>query len=302
MNLTDLHTFSLVAQSGTITRAAQRLSVPKSTVSRRVRRLEDALGQALLRRAPRSVTLTEHGRALYQRTEPALNELQAAVDAIAQADGDPTGTLRLTTVPGFGHSSLFLSCIRDYCLKYPKTRIDLELTPRLVNLIEENFDVGIRLHTRLLPGSAQLMSRRLFKLSRALYASSSYLEEMGTPKNPDDLAMHRIAAHSIVDVRAIHWHFNGEPLGTSLMLPTPRWLINDSAALERFVLTGSGVAFLTTIEGEALVQQGKLVRVLPQYEQSKATASLVWPSSRHLAPRVGAFIDHAIQSMGDTLS
>ena len=118
MNLTDLHTFSLVAETGTISRAAQRLNVPKSTVSRRVQRLEDALGQALLKRSPRSVMLTEIGTALYQRSAPSLHELHAAVDAIEDADREPTGTLRLTTVPGFGHSSPFLDCLRSYGLNH----------------------------------------------------------------------------------------------------------------------------------------------------------------------------------------
>ncbi len=303
MNLTDLHTFSLVAESGTISGAAQRLNVPKSTVSRRVKRLEDALGQALLKRSPRSVVLTEIGTALYQRSAPSLKELNAAVDAIVDGDREPTGTLRLTTVPGFGQSSLFLDCIRSYGLKFPRTQIDLELTPRLVNLIDENFDVGVRLHTNLLPDSASLMSRRLFKFSRAMYATPAYLKEMGMPQGLQDLRHHRIAAHSIIDVRPIDWHKDGSPCDAVAMpLPSPRWLINDSAGLERFVLTGAGLACLTTIEGEALVEQGKLARVLPQYEQTGATASLVWPSTRHLAPRVRAFIDHAVTCMSAGVS
>jgi DNA-binding transcriptional LysR family regulator len=114
MNLTDLHTFTLVAQTGTISAAAKRLGVPKSTVSRRVRRLEDALGRELFRRTPRAVTLTEHGIVLHQRTAPSLRELEQAAEAIAYADTEPTGTLRITTVPGFGHSQQFISCVRDY--------------------------------------------------------------------------------------------------------------------------------------------------------------------------------------------
>ncbi len=299
MNLTDLQTFSLVAETGTISAAAQRLGVPKSTVSRRVRRLEDALGCELLRRSPRAVALTEHGEVLHRRSAPSLQELQAAADALAHADTEPTGCLRITTVPGFGQSHQFVGCIRDYGLRYPKTTIDIELTTRLVNLVEEGFDVGLRLHTGALPGSPTLMSRRLLRFDRAMYASHGYVEEMGAPDTLDDLSRHRIAAHSIVDVRGVRWLHHGTPLSTHEALPTPRWLINDSAALERFAQSGAGLALLSTMEGEALAARGDLVRVLPGYEQEGATASLIWPASRHLAPRVRAFIDHAVETMGD---
>jgi DNA-binding transcriptional LysR family regulator len=297
MNLTDLHTFTLVAQTGTISAAAKRLGVPKSTVSRRVRRLEDALGRELFRRTPRAVTLTEHGIVLHQRTAPSLRELEQAAEAIAYADTEPTGTLRITTVPGFGHSQQFISCVRDYGMKYPKTTVELELTTRVVNLVDEGFDIGVRLHTGSLSGSPSLVSRRLLQFGRGLYATPEYITEMGTPTALQDLKEHRLAAHSIVDVRESLWRHNGKPMGPYPALPTPRWLINDSTALERFALSNAGIALISTIEGENLASQGKLVRVLPELEQHGATATLVWPASRHLAPRVRAFIDHAVESM-----
>jgi DNA-binding transcriptional LysR family regulator len=299
MNLTDLHTFSLVAETGTISAAAQRLGVPKSTVSRRVRRLEDALGCALLRRSPRAVALTEHGTVLHQRSAASLQELQAAADSLVHADSEPSGTLRITTVPGFGQSRQFVNCIRDYGLKYPKTTINLELTTRLVNLVEEGIDVGLRLHTAALPGGPTLMSRRLLRFRRAMYASPAYIQEMGNPETLDNISNHRIAAHSIVDTRDILWNHKGKPMGKGKALPSPRWLINDSAALERFAVSGAGLALISTVEGENLATRGELVRVLPEYEQEGATASLVWPTSRHMAPRVRAFIDHAVETMGD---
>jgi DNA-binding transcriptional LysR family regulator len=299
MNLTDLKTFVFVAETGTISGAAKRMGIPKSTVSRRVRRLEDDLGRELLRRAPRSVTLTDHGKVLHQRSVHSIRELEAAADALVQADEAPTGTLRITTVPGFGHSQRFVRCIRDYGLKYPQTTVSLELTTRVVNLVEEGFDMGVRLHIGGLPGSPSLMSRRLLEIGRGFYASPDYITEMGIPTGWDELANHRIAAHSIVDVRASKWSFEGKPIGRREALANPRWLVNDSAALDRICLSGAGVALISTVEGESFVEQGDLVRVLPDYEQAVATATLVWPASRHLSPRVRAFIDHAVEAMGD---
>jgi DNA-binding transcriptional LysR family regulator len=120
------------------------------------------------------------------------------------------------------------------------------------------------------------MSRRLLRFARAIYASPDYIEEMGLPVTLDDLAKHRITAHSIVDVRDVQWNRNGKRLRKPKALPKPRWIINDSAALERFVLSREGLAFLATIEGESLTAQGERVRVLPEVEQEGATASLIW--------------------------
>lgn len=297
VNLTDLNTFVVVAEAGTITAAAQRLGVPKSTVSRRVRRLEDALGHELLRRSPRAVSLTAHGKMLHQRSAPSLRELQEVADALTHADTEPSGTLRITTVPGFGTSHQFLNCIHSYGLKYPKISIEVELTTRLVNLVEEGFDIGLRLHIGQLTAGPTLMSRRLLRFGRAMYASHAYIMEMGEPTALTDLAQHRLAAHSIVDVRHVQWNHNGKPSGKPQALPTPKWRINDGTALERFALSGAGIALLSTFDGERLVERGELVRVLPHYEQEGGTASLIWPGSRHLAPRVRAFIDHAVQAM-----
>jgi DNA-binding transcriptional LysR family regulator len=300
LNLTDLQTFSLVAETGTISAAAKRLDVPKSTVSRRVRRLEDSLGLELLRRSPRAIALTEHGRALHQRTIGALQELRVAADALAHADTEPKGILQVTTTPSFGQNHQFVRCIRSYGLKFPEMTIKLDLTNRLVNLVDEGFDLGLRLHAGELPSSSALMCRRLFRFKRALYASPEYIEEMGAPTALNDLREHRIAAHSVVDTRRIQWNHNGETHGKPIALPTPKFLINDSLALEHFVLSGAGLGLLSTMTGDARADRGELVRLLPEYNQHGASVSLVWPASRHLAPRVRAFIDIAVETLGET--
>lgn len=297
MNLTDLHTFCLVAETGTISAAAKKLGVPKSTVSRRVSRLEDSVGLELLRRSPRSVSLTDHGTILHQRSAPSLDGLVSAMENLTQSGSEPTGTLRITTVPGFGHSPRFIRCLKEYGLKYPKVRVQLELTTRLAQLVEEGIDIGVRLHTGPLPGNPSLISRRLMHFERALYASPSYIAEMGQPTTLDDLSAHRIAAHSIIDVREIQWIRDGRPSSKARPLPGPRWLFNDTTMLERLALSGAGLAMLPTPGGNHWVERGELVRVLPNHVQRGAAASLVWPKSRHLAPRVRAFIDHAVQTI-----
>jgi DNA-binding transcriptional LysR family regulator len=299
MNLADLQTFSLVAETGTISAAAKQLGVPKSTVSRRVRRLEDALGHELLRRGPRKISLTEHGRVLHTRTRPALKDLDAAVEMIADAQTDPVGTLRITTTSSFGQSRAFLACVTSFGIAHPRVTTELELTNRIVDLVEENIDVALRLHAGMLPGNASLMSRRLARFTRAMYASPNYLEVHGIPQSLDDLAAHRIAGHGIVDLRGIRWHHRGALVNEPYQLPAPRWLVSDASALERLAVSGAGLVVLPQMTGDVLVSSGALQRVLPDYEHREGLASLVWPASRHLAPRVRAFIDHAVAHFAD---
>ena len=300
VNLTDLQTFALVAEAGSISGAALRLKVPKSTVSRRVRRLEDALGQELLRRSSRSISLTANGRALHERSRGALSELEAAIQTLENAETEPTGVLRLTTTPSFGQSRRVLQCIDSYGRDNPGVTLDFELTNRLVSLVEEGVDVAFRLHTDKLPGSASLMTRTLLKFRRVLYASPAYVRERGLPDSPDGLANHCIAAHSAIDGGEIRWLRHGKPWGKPSPLPEPKWHVNSTATLQRLALMGAGLAFLPTIDAEENVARGELVEVLPGFSQPGATVSLVWPSSRHLAPRIRSFINHAVATLGQS--
>ena len=293
INVSDLETFGLVADTGSISGAAKRLSVPKSTVSRRTRRLEDALGHELLRRSARSVVLTKHGKVLHERTAGSLRQLQDAARAIGQANDEPAGTFRLSTVPGLGYSQRFIACLRDYSLRYPKPSPMLSSPPGCCNGSKKV------LISKCACTQASFRERSTSCLGGyfrwgAFYASPGYIKEMGTPNTLDELSQHRLAAHSIVEVRNLAWTRNGAALKFQQSLPKPRWLVNDSAALERFALSGAGLALLMTLEGDVWAERGELVRMLRDTQQREAFASLVWPASRHLAPRVRAFIAHAV--------
>lgn len=296
MNLTDLHTFNMVAETGSISAAAARLNVPKSTVSRRVQRLEDALGRELLKRSARAVSLSNHGLTLHQRTHSSLKELEQAAATLDHADAEPTGTLRLTTTPSFGQSPRFIHCLQSYGCAYPKVTLQVELTNRVVDLVEEGVDIGLRLHTGPLPGRANMMSRRVLHFSRAVYASPAYLAEQGTPSETT-LDHHRLVAHSIVDMRQREWLHRGQPSTVPLSFPEPTWLLNDSSALKQLILNGAGIGLLSTLEVEAHIRAHSLVRLLPHWEQTGGSVSLVWPSSRYLSPRIRSFIDHSVANM-----
>ena len=298
MNLTDLSTFAFVADEGTITGAATRLGVPKSTVSRRVARLEDALGVELLRRSARSVSLTDHGRALHQRTAAALREITDAATALVDADPEPSGTLRLTTAADFGQTTRFADLIASFGMKYPRVVVEVVLTNRIVDLVEEGFDIGVRMHGPNLPGGATLMSRTLRRFEARLYAGRGYAETHGLPKTPEELADHRFASHSSFAQGPLGmWSVSGV-VGKELSLPEPRWLVNDFGALQSLAVVGAGIVVLSTLLAEPMIESGELVPVLPEYRVPGGATTLVWPASRHMAPRVRAFIDHAAAVLG----
>jgi DNA-binding transcriptional LysR family regulator len=295
MNLNDLQTFSIVAQMGTISSAAIKIGVPKSTVSRRVRRLEDSFGVELLRRSPNSVTLTEDGLNLHKRVSSALRQLLDAEDAFKETSTQPFGVLRITTTHGYGHSPSFVKCIADYGLKYPKITIDLELTNRVVDLVKEDIDIGFRLYTGAVPGDTSTMARQLRQFSLGIFASPAYIEEKGEISDGIHLRNHRFIAHSSVSFRNKPWMRNGVKLQHSPIFPEPQWLVNDSTILRKLALKGAGLAIMDTHVSQSFVDNGELIRILPELELLVAKVSIVWPSSRHLSPKVRTFIDHSLK-------
>ena len=297
MNLNDVHTFVLVAKLSTITSAASSLGVPKSTVSRRLKRLEESLGVELFSRAPKKIMLTQDGRAFFERVVGLIDELHAAQRAISENKEEPTGLLRITTTEGYGQNPQFLDCLAKYMDAYPKVKIDLLLTSRVTNMVEEQIDIGLRLYTDTLPGDANTMSRRLHRITNGLYASSTYLAQMGTPKI-EDLAAHRFVAFRGVAFSEKPWLYRGAPIQDKITFPKPRMHVNNTAALLQCALGGLGICILD--DGGALphVQKGELVRVLLDYEQDIAKASIVWMASKHLSIKVRTFINHAVVCLG----
>ena len=292
MNLTDLQTFVLVAETGTITAAAAQLGVPKSTVSRRVSRLEDALGIELLRRGGRAVALTDHGEVVRARAAPALRELVDVERALNDVSAEPAGLLRVTAAADVGQTLNFARLLKGYVDRYPKVQLEVELANRVVNLVEEGFDLGMRMHGGDVPGGANLMSRTIQRFSGAIYASPEYLDRRGRPASLDDLAQHDHAAHSSFRNRTFGPWRQAGVIVPEPTWPEPRWVVNDFGALVSIGLTGFGLIVVSTLHGDPFVATGELERVLPDVEARGGGFTLVWPASRHLAPRVRAFIDH----------
>ncbi len=297
MNLDDLATFVRVAELGTFSAAAKAEGVPKSTISRRVARLEDHLDVELLRRSSRSFSLTSDGESLHARAIGALRELEDATSALSERLGKPSGRLVITAPEDLSTAPAVADLLAVYVGRYPDVDLDLRLVNRFVDLVAEGVDVGLRIHTNAtVPADGALMAKKLGTIQVALYAAPKYLKQHRAIKKPADLLGHAFILH---DTTARHSaplvNDNGDE--APLLVERPR-LVGSSMNIIRAMIERSvGIGPLPKYVAEAAVKQRKLVRVLPAWWFRGGGLTLLWPSSRHLAPRVRAFVDLATERL-----
>jgi DNA-binding transcriptional LysR family regulator len=277
--------FAQVASAGSFSAGARALGIPKSSASRAVRQLEDALGIRLLERTTRRLRLTEAGREYYERVAAALSGLDEARAAVMDMRDTPKGTVRIAAPAAWG-SWLLAPLVAHVVQTYPEIHIDMTLTDGDVDLVRDGFDLALRMG-RL--DDSSLIVRTIGSIDRALFASAAYVERRGAPHQLADLARHDIVV------------FRGDGHGDRLRLQGPHGI--ESVAVRGRVETdalsfvfesvrlGSGIGLLPL---GMCVEHMKLVRVLPEYVEPGYTCSIVYPSSRHLPQRVRLLRDALI--------
>lgn len=292
MDLDDIRIFTKVVEAGSFTKAAKQLTLPKSTVSRRVADLEQALGARLLQRTTRSLTLTQAGEVYFAHTSRIAVDLQQARVALEEMQGEPRGTLRLTTPSDM--SGMIPRLVGAFQEKYPHVSVIIFATGRRVDLVAEGYDVALR--AGKLPDSS-LVSRKLLDSKLKLYASPAYLKLHGTPKSIEDLKSHSVLCFGTEGPSGILRYRNAT--GTGEAKVTGRLASNDFGFLRSAALNGQGIAALPTLESEAEVQSGRLSVVLPDVEVNAGGVYAVHPSARLISPKVRAFIDFAAEWLTD---
>ena len=285
-SLSDIAVFVQVVRDGSFTKAADRLELSRSVVSKYVTRLEEKLGARLLNRTTRRLSLTEAGRIFYERSRLGLEEIEEAKAAVSRLQGKPRGVLRVNSPMSFGilHVAPLLS---EFLTEYPEISIDMNLDDRKVDVIEEGFDVSIRITD--LPDSS-LVARRLGPCRHAIVAAPSYLKKHGVPKVPDDLRDHNVIAYQYQE-SATDWHFLG-PDKKQITVPVSGSIqMNNSLALREALLGGVGITRTPTFVVGDDVAAGRLITLLPNYEILEVSIYLVYPQRRHLSPKIRAFVD-----------
>ncbi|WP_293421388.1 LysR family transcriptional regulator [Phenylobacterium sp.] len=274
LDLEDILTFAEVAESGGLTRAGERLGLSKSIISRRLSRLEDALGAQLLARTTRGVSLTEAGEAFLRHAETIQGEVEAAREAVSQGD-EVRGRLRLSAPLSFGATHLG-PVLADFALRHPKLEIQASYSDRYVDLIGERFDAAIRIGR--LPDSS-LIARRIAPIAIAVVASPDYLARHGTPETPQDLQR-----HDAVGQPDEVWRF-GEGARALALRPRIRFQADSGQALLAAAVAGVGVAMLPTFLCGPAIATGELVALVRDHPIPEAGLYVVRPPPADHAPR-----------------
>ena len=290
----DLLIFACVADMGSFSRAAEKLKLPKSTVSRRLAALEQRLGERLLLRTTRRQTMTEFGLQLLEHARQVVLEVDAVAALSERRQAAPSGRLRVSMPSDFANLVL-ADRLAAFVVKHPGISLELDLSPRRVDLLGEGFDVAVRMGE--LPDDGTLAARRLSEFSIGLYASADYLAASGQLVTPQDLAHHNA-------VRLLGG--NGEPVMWVLSNGDLRWegvapgrvTANAPELLIRLVRAGAGIAAVPDYLALPDVRQGALQRVLPGWCLPSETASAIFPGRKLMPAKTRAFIDMLQSALG----
>ena len=300
VDLNDLQSFVHVVELGTITAAARAEGVPKSTISRRIARLEDELSRDLLRRSGRSFSVTDDGRLLHARALGALAELSAIEMDLAESDGKPHGRLVVSAPQDLGRAATVVGFFAEYRRRWPDVQLELRLENRMVDFAHDGVDVALRAHGDTIPGGSGLMTRSLARSSSGFFAAPSYIAERGAPRTLSALKKHTLAIHSANRDRPLRFSSGGE---TVPWLPeNPAFVFNDFGALQTLAESGAAIVALPHFACLQAVADGTLVAILKKWSTQSGGLSLVWPATRHLAPRVRAFVDLAVDHLQEELT
>ncbi len=291
-HLAGIAVFARVAERGSFTAAARDLGLSKSAVSKQVARLEERLGARLLQRTTRRLHLTEVGQVYFERARQVVADAEEAALAVTRLHAEPRGRLRVTAPMSFGVRHL-VPALPDYMTRYPEVSVDLELNDRRVDLIEEGFDLAVRV-SRLTDST--LIARKFSPCSHAVAATPDYWAKHGRPRHPDDLADHVCMIYDNLPTPG-EWRFQGPDRAFSVRVTGPL-KSNTGEALLEAALAGLGVAMLPTfIAGEALCE-GRLECVLRDFQIEDSNAYAVWPQTRHLSAKVRTFVDFLVERFG----
>ena len=291
----NMGAFIRVVEASSISGAADRLGVAKSAISRRLKELEEHLGVELFHRTTRRMNLTETGRAFYHQSVRILDDVLEAEIATSQAHGTLKGSLKIALPSTFGLMHMG-PAINEFSKAHPQIEFDLDFNDREVDLIQEGFDLAIRIAN--LPDSS-LIARRLAPIQTIICASPSYLEKMGIPQEPDDLIEHQCLVYSLLrDFE--YWHLTdarGNEIKTRIH---PYLKASTGEFLRDAAVEGRGIILVPTFIAYKEIESGALVPLLNEYSAFQINAYAIYPQTRHLSQRVRTFVDFLVKRFEGT--
>lgn len=290
----DLVLFAHLIDAGSFSSAAERVGIPKSTLSRRLSALENRLGQRLITRSTRRLQITDFGERMLEHARRLVDEVSAAAALAQHEQVQPQGLLKVSIAPDLTQVDLATLLIQ-YATRYPLVRVELDLSPRRVDLLAERYDLVVRIANHL-PDDSTLVATKLCDMGVHLYASPAYLLRFGAPKEPNDLMIHSCLPLISSRGEAAPWQLQG-PDGTWEALAPGRLSSNSPTTQRALAASGMGVVALPDVLARDYLTQGQLSRVLPRWSLPSMTVWCVTPGRRLLPLRTRAFMDLLRQTM-----
>jgi len=283
LDLNEILVFTRVVQAGSFTAAARALGMPKSSVSRKVTALEDRVGARLLQRTTRKLGLTDAGRMYFERAARIVAEVEEADQAVGQLQAAPRGRLRVTAPLSFG---MLGPIVAGFLRRHPEVQVDLVCTDRRVDLVDEGFDVAVRAGPL---DDSTLVARSLGVIRRVLIAAPTYLRRRAAPRAPADLTAHACISFGAGPAPGVWVLRAGER--TAEVRVSPRYSVNDLDLMVEAARAGIGIALIPEFACTADLGAGRLRRVLAEWCSTETPVHAVYPTARHLSPKVVAFVD-----------
>lgn len=289
-----LPVFVRTVREGSFSAAARSLEVTPSAVSKQISRLEDRLAVRLFNRTTRRLSLTEEGAAFYERASRILADLEDAAEAVSSLKAVPRGRLRVTMPTAFGIIHL-LPALPGYTDRHPEVTLEIDLNDRFVNMIEEGFDLALRVGDL---EDSSLIGRRLAANRRVLAAAPRYLAGREAPRVPSDLKDHNCLVYTYRAQRH-DWHLVDDAGRENVVTVAGNLETNNPMMLRAAALDGFGIVLLPLWIIGPDIKAGRLARLLPDYHWPDSAIQAVYPPGRHLSARVRSFVDFLIERFAE---
>lgn len=288
--LDGMAVFVGVINAGSFTAAARALGHSTSYISKEITRLEKRLGSRLLNRTTRTISLTDTGRAFYERSNQIVNDADNAERSINQLQEKPSGLLRVNAPGSFGTNYL-LDVLPQFMHRYPEVKLEVEFNDRLIDVVAEGYDIVIRVDAIK---DSNLVARKFTSSKNVVVASPDYLKRKGCPKKAEDLVHHDCVAYSLLPMPT-QWDFYKDGVRTNVTVD-PRAMCNSSIIEVAMVVNGIGITRLPLFTCKKEVDNGDLKVILDDYDEIKHDVYAVYPHRQYLTAKVRAFVDFLVEA------
>lgn len=289
--ITAMRVFAEVVDTGSQTAAAEKLDMSRAMVTRYLAELEQWLGERLLHRTTRRLSLTDAGLDCLLRCRQVLEQVNDLESSAGLRNAEPKGLIRITAAMSFGRLHL-APAIAEYVARYPQVHVDMQLLDRTVNLVEERIDLAIRISNDLDPN---LVARKLAPCRSVICATSAYLEKNGIPQRLEDLAQHNCLTYA--HFGKSQWRFSRNGMQESVQV-SGNISANEVSTLLEVTLAGAGISMQPTYLAAPLLHSGALVVVLPQWRPLEMGIHGVYASRRYLPPALRTLLDFLAERLG----